>query len=431
MKHGDATAISAAPPPSLSGRDKPGHDGRLAERVRSVLDRRLLRCHPRAIAIALSGGGDSLALTLIADAWAREAGRDLVILTVDHRLNARSGAWTAACAATAERLGRPFHALAWTGDKPARGLPAAARLARHRLLADAARDVGARVILMGHTADDRREAAAMRAAGSTVPDPRVWAPSPVWPEGRDIFLLRALLDVRRADLRAWLAARGETWIDDPANVDPRYARSRARLTNEILPERSDPGHLGLASAATEHAGIITLARAALRAVAPADARRFVALASVCAGGGERRPATARIARATDALRGEGSVVATLAGARLEADATDIRIFREAGEAARGGLAAIDLRPGRAEVWDGRFELTADAASQARRLAGLTRQLPSDQQRALKAIPAAARGALPAKVTPEGVVICPALTGGDSLVGPRLRAAAGLIDCEPD
>ena len=430
MEHGVDTALAFAPPTAPGIRDK-SQDGWLGGRVRDLLDRRLLRTHPRAIAIALSGGGDSLALTLIVDAWAREAGRDLVILTVDHRLNAQSGAWTAACAALAGRLGRPFHALAWTGGKPARGIPAAARDARHRLLADAARDVGARVILMGHTADDRREAAIMRAAGSTVPDPREWAPAPVWPEGRGIFLLRPLLDVRRADLRAWLTASGEAWIDDPANIDPRYARSRARLTDEILSERSDPAPLALASEATEHAGIITLARAALRAVAPADARRFVALASVCAGGGERRPVTAHIARATDALRGEGSVVATLAGARLEVDATDIRIFREAGEAARGGLAEIDLRPGRTEVWDGRFELTADTASRARRLAGLARQLPSDQQRALKAIPAAARGALPANVTPEGVVTCPALTGGASLVGLRLGAAAGLIDCEPD
>ena len=431
MEHGVATAISPAPPAAPGGRNKTGHDGRLGARVRRVLDRRLLNAHPRPIAIALSGGGDSLALTLIADAWAREAGRDLVILTVDHRLNAQSGAWTTACATMAERLGHPFHALAWTGDKPAGGLPAAARLARHRLAADAARDVGARVILMGHTADDRREAAAMRAAGSTVPDPREWAPSPVWPEGRDLFLLRPLLDVRRADLRVWLTARGEVWIDDPANADPRYARSRARLTDAILPERSDPKPLALAAEATEHAGIITLARATLQTAALADARRFVALASVCAGGGARRPASGHIARATDALRGEGPVVATLAGARLEADTTNIHIFREAGEAARGGLAAIDLRPGRAAVWDGRFDLTADTACEARRLAGLARQLPPEQQRALKEIIAAARGALPAIVTPEGAVTCPALTAGNSLVGPRLRAAAGLIDSEPD
>ena len=69
----------------------------------------------RPLAVALSGGGDSLALTLIADAWARRAGRDLVVLTVDHGLQAASADWTQACRAHAERLALPFRSLAWDG----------------------------------------------------------------------------------------------------------------------------------------------------------------------------------------------------------------------------------------------------------------------------------------------------------------------------
>src|SRR5207247_1209422 len=81
-------------------------------------------------------------------------------------------------------LGADFQALRWDGDKPVTGLAAAARTARHRMLADAARRAGARAILMGHTGSDVLEAEAMRAAGSTTPDPKEWAPSPAWPEGR-------------------------------------------------------------------------------------------------------------------------------------------------------------------------------------------------------------------------------------------------------
>lgn len=390
--------------------------------ARQALDLHLRHDSRRSLTVGLSGGGDSLALTLIAHAWAREVGRELVILNVDHGLQPQSGAWTTTCAAIAKRLGRPFRALTWTGDKPRTGLPAAARHARHRLIAEAARESGARVILLGHTADDLAEGETMRAAGGTTPDPRVWAPSPVWPEGRGLFLLRPLMSSRRSEIRDWLQARGETWIDDPANVDPRYARSRARLTEPgARPRPSEIRPLALAERAREQAGVIAIARADLRAATLEEGRRFIRLATVCAGGGERLPVTTRVTRAVEALRGSSPFVATLGGARIEADDGTVRIFREAGEAARGGLAPIHA-PG---VWDGRFEMGAEG--EVRRLAGLARRLAPDEQAQVRALPAAARGALPVIVGADGSV---SLAPADSLVGARLRAAAGLVQREP-
>ncbi len=387
----------------------------------------------RAVAVALSGGGDSVALLLIADAWAREAGRDLLVLTIDHRLQPQSETWTSRCATLAARLDRPFRALAWSGPKPPRGLPAAARAARHRLLAQAAREAGAAVILMGHTADDVLEARRMRTAGSTTPDPRAWAPSPAWPEGRGVFLLRPLLEARRADLRQWLAGRGETWIDDPANADPLSlrARVRAHAGGDALPAPEAPRPLEID--VEERFGWLEAARPAVSAK---DTARFVSLASVCAGGGDKRPAGARIARIAAALQGDAPFVGVLAGARIEADRSWVRISREPGEAARGGLPTLDLEPGEAVVWDGRFELVAKAPGLAvRRLAGVAASLPASQLASLRQLPATCRGALPALVA-DGAVSCPLLEPDPrvevrSLVGGRYRAAAGLIECEPD
>ncbi|WP_337186057.1 tRNA lysidine(34) synthetase TilS [Phenylobacterium sp.] len=378
----------------------------------------------RPIAVALSGGGDSLALTLIADRWARARARDLLILTVDHGLRAESAGWTARCAAIAHRLDRPFKALAWIGDKPARGAPAAARRARQALLADAARDARAAVVLMGHTADDLAEAAAMRTAGSTVPAPKAWAPSPAWPEGRGVFLLRPLLDARRTDIRAWLEARGETWIDDPSNEDLRFARARARRTRPAPIARSGPTPLALADEVVERAGVFHVPRNALRAASPEDVMRLTGLAAVCAGGGARAPARERNHRLATALRTTAPVLATLAGARIEAGDTTVAFMREAGEFQRGGLAAIQA-PG---VWDGRFEI--DGEGEVRRLHGVASRLPRDQRAALREILPAARGALPARIGPDGGVTCPALTGTPSLVGARFQAAAGRIQREP-
>jgi tRNA(Ile)-lysidine synthase len=405
----------------------------------AVLDRRLSTSSRRPIAVAVSGGGDSVALLLLAHAWAAVNGRPLLALNVDHQLQPQSRAWGQACAVLAERLGVGFQALAWTGEKPAHGVPAAARAARHRLLAEAARTAGARAILMGHTADDLAEARAMREAGSTTPDPREWSPSPAWPEGRGVFLLRPLLDVRRAALREWLRARGESWIEDPANADPRYARARARAALAGGGDVSAQGEAARALAEACHVepwAEIRFERSTLRAATPGQAERLVGLACVCAGGGARLPPSAARARLTARLRGSEPVVASLAGARVTAEPEMVQITREAGERRRAGLQPLALAPGETMVWDGRFEVTAGPPGLAvQPLAGLTRRLPPDQQRTLTGIPASARPALPAVVDGSGAATSPVLGAAPAtarcLIGDRLRAAAGLVQREPD
>jgi tRNA(Ile)-lysidine synthase len=181
------------------------------------------------------------------------------------------------------------------------------------------------------------------------------------------------------------------------------------------------------------AGGVTLPRAALRTGAPAEARRLLAMACVCVGGDARPPASAARDSVAERLCGDGRVVATLAGARVEADRETVRIVREAGEARRGGLQPLGLSAGAAAVWDGRFEISAAQAIEVRPLRGLTRRLPDDQRRALAGWPAAVRGGLPAIIAADGAVGCPLLGASparvQSLVEARLLAAAGLVERE--
>lgn len=411
--------------------------------VHAVLDDRLNRDVPHPVAVGFSGGGDSLALLLAARDWAASRGRRLLVLSVDHGLQAQAAGWTRTCAATAERLGLPFQALAWAGEKPRTGLAAAARAARHRLLADAARAAGARVILLGHTADDRLEAGLMRAAGSATPDPRLWAPSPAWPQGRGVFLLRPLLDQRRAALRDWLRQRGEAWIDDPANEDPRSARARARAALDLhepalaLGANDAPETAGLARLCVATAwGGLAIPREALRQADPAAAGRFLAAACLCAAGGARPPRGGPLQRLVAGARSDAPVTATLVGARIEADADTVRLWREPGEAARGGLAPLPLPAGLPTVWDGRYELLAHRPGLVvRRLAGGAARLSAPARRALAAAPAPARGALPAVVDAAGAFACPVLAPVDgvsvsALAKARLLAACGAATREP-
>ena len=201
------------------------------------------------LAVAFSGGSDSLATLLVTLDFAAKRGRRVLALTVDHGLQAASRGWTQHCAALAASLGAEPVSLIWEQNRPdadANGLSAAARTARHRLLAREAKDRGAKVLIFGHTQDDQQESDWMRRIeGSTLGRLKAWGPSPVWPEGRGLFLLRPVLNQSREALRAFLTFRGLDWIEDPANQDLRFGRARARmalanLDARALAETSDP-----------------------------------------------------------------------------------------------------------------------------------------------------------------------------------------------
>lgn len=399
--------------------------------------------------MAYSGGGDSLAALLSVKAWADRRGRPVIGLHVDHGLQAVSGEWARSARAIAEGLGLGCHVLPWRGDKPRGGLPAAARQARHALLAEAARTIGAKVIVLGHTADDGLEAELMRAQGSSLGTLATWRPSPVWPEGRGLFILRPLLGERRAALRLWLAGRGQPWIEDPANDDPRYARARARQrlamgggVTAASEDASEPTmDLALATLArrarTHAAGHVQIDRALLTQAPPRAARRFVSAALTCVGGGDRPPRADRLSALIARLSGAEPIVATLAGAKIIAG-EEVLIVREAGAFRRSGAPRQTIAANQPLIWDGRFLLEAPAAGglSVGPLAGAASKLSPRARKALTALPPDARGSLPLIWDQGGAATCPMLDANSaiwakSLVADRLLGVCGVISKESE
>lgn len=181
-----------------------------------------------AVVLAVSGGSDSVTLMVLAHE-AREASSlscRLIAATVDHGLRPEAADEARAVGALAEKLGIEHRILVWEGDKPTRGIQAAAREARLSLLAQTARDAGARVALTGHTADDQAETVLMRAERGEGIGLAGMARATLF-EG-DVWFARPLLDQRRADLRAALEERGLGWSDDPSNRNTEFERVRVR-----------------------------------------------------------------------------------------------------------------------------------------------------------------------------------------------------------
>src|SRR5581483_4578253 len=122
--------------------------------------------------------------------------------------------------------------LRWRGDKPGRGLPAAARDARYRLLAKAARAARATHVLTAHTRDDQAETLLMRLVrGSGIAGLSGIARES---ERDGILLVRPLLDVPKARLIASHNKAGIAFADDPTNRDTAFTRPRLRALLPLL-----------------------------------------------------------------------------------------------------------------------------------------------------------------------------------------------------
>jgi tRNA(Ile)-lysidine synthase len=405
--------------------------------TKSEFNEMMRRCGPFEpaphIAVAVSGGSDSLALVLLAADWARARGGTVTALTVDHGLRRGARAEAGRVAAWLADRAIDHHVLRWTGAKPQSGVQAAARRARYRLLSRWCRAHGVLHLLLAHQREDQAETFMLRLARGSGADGL--ACMPAISETPWLRLLRPCLGVSRARLRAVLTARGQQWVDDPSNRDPAYARIRVR-TALAAPGADAPGvdrlsrtahGLGLARAVLDRETARLLARAAM--IHPAGFCRFdadiicsapedlglraLARMVTAIGAGQYGPRRERLERLYRALCDDGLRRSrTLGGCVIARRRGGIVVAREAAAAA----SEMALVPGVETLWDGRFRITA---GRRRRegdpvsigvlgragWAGLTALRPETRN---TAIPPLARPSLPALRDRAGLLAVPHL-----------------------
>lgn len=332
------------------------------------------------LAVAVSGGPDSLALAILADRWARQRGGEICALTVDHRLRPESGneirrlaAWLAARAIRHE-------VLVWAGEKPRTGIQEAARLARYRLLCDWCLANGCLHLLTGHHRDDQIETNLIRRRAHSGPDGL--AGMSAIRELPECRLLRPLLGVARHRLVALLEAERQPFISDPSNLDPAFERSRLRHGDSapaagigVSPSLGEIHALGRARVAREHELNILVARhvalhpagfAALDpAVLPQNSSdmpdRLLAAVTTAVGGAAYPPRRERSARLREVLGGRDRRGHTLGGCRFTIWRDRILVTRELAKAAP----PLPLHPGERINWDRRFEIVTPQAAGSR------------------------------------------------------------------
>lgn len=191
------------------------------------------------LVLAVSGGPDSTALMILAARWrdSLTTKPELVAVTVDHGLRKESKVEAAAVARLARNLDIAHRTLRWTGRKPKTGLQEAARLARYRLLGNAARKAGGTHILTAHTLDDQGETVLIRMSrGSGLSGLGAMQRISSVPHDDELVVVRPLLEIPKVRLIATLQATEIPYADDPSNRDPRFTRARLRGLMHLLAE---------------------------------------------------------------------------------------------------------------------------------------------------------------------------------------------------
>jgi tRNA(Ile)-lysidine synthase len=382
------------------------------------------------LAAGVSGGPDSLALAVLTDEWVRGLGGSLLALIVDHGLRTESGVEAAQAAARLEARGIAARVLRIDGLVRGPALAERARKARLAALVTASAGHGILHLLLGHHAGDQAETVLIRSLGGSGPAGLAGMAALV--ETQWLRILRPLLAVPPARLRATLLATHMPWAEDPSNAD------RAALRPRLRQLRGDRAGGGTATAA-----LIDAAAAAGRQRADSEANVAAVLAERASlrpegygvlSAGPVMPAALSALLQTiggAAFPPPGKSVGDLAAMPRPATLAGVRLL-PAGRLGPGFLLvreaaamAPDIPAMGGGIWDGRFRIDMPVQLPPGATLGA---LGSDaaRMRRISPLPAAVLRALPAIRLGPALLAVPHLAYPD----PQAGACCSVVFCPP-
>lgn len=334
------------------------------------------------VAVGVSGGCDSLALTLLCDRWARRHHGRVVALTVDHRLRSDSTAEARQVADWCAGRGIDHYILTWDGEKPRTRIQETAREARYGLLSGWCRENRVLHLATAHNREDQAETFLMRLTRGSGPVGLAATSAVV--ESGGVRIIRPLLGVSRERLRHTLQDAGQDWIEDPSNRNRLYRRVHVR---DWLPALNFAGYppsrlAALAAGFAERrleiereatgliaescrldpAGYARLDTGAWASASGEAAKLALDRIILTVGGGVYPPRPEKAGKILDVLRGgTGAASSTLGRCRFLRHGGMVLICRES----RGLPVSTGLLPGGRVLWDRRFAVRlADEAGDA-------------------------------------------------------------------
>ena len=189
------------------------------------------------LAVAVSGGCDSLCLALLAKKWANNKGGRITALIIDHGLRKSSGE---ECKKTLRLLKKQkifSQCFKWQlSKKPKNSVQEKAREFRYNVFEEWCYKKNIKYLLVAHHFEDQKETFIMRLNSNSNIYGLACMPKVLLK--KEIKILRPLLDLKKKDIINYLKEKNINWIEDPTNNSLKYSRNRLR---KILPKLEEKG----------------------------------------------------------------------------------------------------------------------------------------------------------------------------------------------
>ncbi|MCY4179486.1 MAG: tRNA lysidine(34) synthetase TilS [Litoreibacter sp.] len=373
------------------------------------------------IGLAVSGGGDSIAMLHLFAPLAAARSAQLFVATVNHGLRKEASDEARFVAEVCAEYHLPHEVLSWDDWDGSGNVQSEARAARYRLLSEWSTANSLDVVALGHTCDDVAETFLMRLARGSGLDGLAAMERHF--ERYGATFARPLLGLRRETLRLFLASHGYRWCEDPSNEDARFQRVKTRsVLKELASLGVDSEEIARAAGELQsvkslirrytketaekivefQGGDLVVAQAAWRAVPREMQRRLLNAMLQWVGGTDYPPRAEAVAELQAQLLANSTH--SLNGCLVTQSAETLRVVRE--------HKAVESLVGEfGDVWDGRWMLDGPS--------GPDLQLRALGERGLKRCPDWRETGLPYR----SLLASPALWRGDELVAAPLAGRA--------
>lgn len=178
------------------------------------------------LAVAVSGGIDSMALMFIADKWCKNNNIELFVITVDHQLREESSKEAKYVAEICKKYNINHTILVWEGEKPQHNIELIARENRYNLISKFCKQNNINTLLIAHHLQDQTETFFIRLfRGSGIDG---LASMNDINNMYGLTILRPFLECCKEDLQTFLEEKQIQWVEDPSNNDEKYLRNKIR-----------------------------------------------------------------------------------------------------------------------------------------------------------------------------------------------------------